>query len=220
MDDRLPVESLTGIAWNTHAAGARKAGYSAGAAVSSCVLGHGPLSLRTRPSPWTAGVVAAGRDRRDPLGACPRWQRIGRMRPRSPRYARSPTTSYRRRVEGRHPPCSCGGFSGRFAGSGFSSTGGPRRRGTWHGARASCSTASSRSMSGYRTTEDRAIEGAGACPGAAHWRVPARPPYDSRSLSGGAKESCESVATEDDGRHRQKRAGVGSAVLPECMRRG
>ena len=32
-----------------------------------------------------------------------------------------------------------------------------------------CSTASCRSMSGYRTTEDRAIEGTGAFPGAARW---------------------------------------------------
>ena len=48
---------------------ARKAGHAAGAAVASCVLGHGPLSLRARPSRRTAGVVAAGRDRRHPLGA-------------------------------------------------------------------------------------------------------------------------------------------------------
>ena len=167
--------------------------------------------------------MAAGRDRRESSGACPRWRRIGRMRARSRRYARSPTTSYRRRVEGRHPRCSCGGFSGRFAGSGFSSTAGPRRRGTWHGARAPCSTASCRSMSGYRTTEDRAIEGAGACPGAAGWRVPARPPYDSQSLRGGAKESCESVPPKTTGgtaRSARKRAGVGSVVLPECLRRG
>ena len=50
-------------------AGARKAGHAAGAAVPSCVLGHGPLSLGARPSPRTAAVVAAGRDRRHPLGA-------------------------------------------------------------------------------------------------------------------------------------------------------
>ena len=89
------------------------------------VLGHGPLSLRARPSPWTAQVVAAGRDRRHPLrpvrgggglAGCGRAHRV---------MHDSPTTSYRRRVAGRRPRCSCGGFSGRFAGSGFSRYRGP-----------------------------------------------------------------------------------------------
>ena len=88
-------------------------------------------------------------------GGCRQWRRIGRMRRRSPRCARSPTTRFRRRAGGRRPRCSCGGFSGRCAGSGCSSTGDWRRRWTWRGARASCSTASCRSMSGSRTAQGR-----------------------------------------------------------------
>ena len=63
-------------------AGARKAGHASGVAVSPCLLGHGPFSLRARASPRIAGGGGRRARSASSSGGCPPWQRIGRTRPR------------------------------------------------------------------------------------------------------------------------------------------